>query len=175
MNDDLITLAKIGRLYGIKGWLRINSYTDPPDNIFRFQRFIIGQGQGKRMLEMDQVKEQGKAIIGHFLGYDDPQLARQLVGQELKVAESELPVLEKGQFYWHQLVGLQVQNLQGELLGRVIKILETGANDVLVVKADENSIDQRERLIPYLKDTVIIAIALDKAQIIVDWNTDYLA
>ena len=110
----------------------------------------------------------------HFKGYDDPETSRELVGLELSVEDSELPELEPGEYYWHQLVGLKVINLSGQLFGLVSKILETGANDVLVISPNQDSIDERERLIPYLKNSVVEEIDLEARTIRVNWEADYL-
>ena len=123
---------------------------------------------------MDQVREQGNALIAHFEGFDDLETAQQLVGTELQIAASELPELETDQYYWHQLIGLTVINTEGQVLGAVDRLMETGANDVLVVKATDESIDGHERLIPYLRDTVVRRIDLDQRNIEVEWGADYL-
>ncbi len=88
---------------------------------------------------------------------------------------SELPDLESGTFYWHELVGLEVTNLQGEILGTVSGLLETGANDVLVVQPTAHSCDQRERLIPYLMGQVVKQVSLNDVSLTVDWDIDYLS
>jgi len=91
------------------------------------------------------------------------------------VNSSELPDLESGTFYWHELVGLEVINLQGEILGTVSDLLETGANDVLVVRPNAQSCDQRERLIPYLMGQVVRQVSLNDVSLTVDWDIDYLS
>lgn len=174
-SDDLqVTMAKIGKPHGIKGWLRIHSYTDPDTNIGNYRNFRIKTDASHIELEMDQLKRQGNNLIAHFKGFDQPEKAQELVGMELQVGNTQLPDLENGEYYWHQLQGLSVINLEGQYLGVVEKLMETGANDVLVVRPDENSIDQVERLIPYLPDSVIKDINLNEAKIKVDWESDYL-
>jgi len=169
-----ITLGRVGKTHGIKGWLKLYSYTDPPSNITEYSEFIATRGQWHADLVMDQVRAQGKALVAHFEGYDDPEAAQALVGVELQVAVSDLPALEPDQFYWHQLTGLTVINGESQVLGVVDNILETGANDVLVVKGTETSIDRQERLIPFLRDTVIKKIDLEQGVIEVEWGADYL-
>ncbi|MEC7605667.1 MAG: ribosome maturation factor RimM, partial [Pseudomonadota bacterium] len=82
---------------------------------------------------------------------------------------------ESGTFYWYELVGLEVTNLQGEILGTVSGLLETGANDVLVVQPSERSCDQRERLIPYLAGSVVKQVSVSDVSLVVDWGIDYLS
>ena len=114
-------------------------------------------------------------MIAHFRGFDSPESARQLAGVELTVASTSLPGLDQGDYYWHQLEGLAVINLDGLRFGVVRQLLETGANDVLVVRPDATSIDERERLIPYVTGSVIRQVDLDAGTVTVDWQADYLA
>ena len=169
-----VTLGRLGKTHGIKGWLRLYSYTDPALNITEYRSFFASHEQWQQELVMDQVQEQGSKLIAHFEGYDNPEAAQQLVGAELQVDTDALPELESDEFYWHQLSGLTVINTDGQVLGRVDHLLETGANDVLVVQATETSVDEHERLIPYLRDTVVKKIDLDSGEIEVEWGVDYL-
>ncbi len=174
IDKEWVVLGEIGRVHGIKGWLKLISFTSPIENILDYSCFHATIGGRSQKLEIDEHRRQNKALLVHFKGYDDPEAARELTGTELKIANEELPQLERGEFYWHQLQGLKVINQQQQLFGRVSHLLETGANDVLVIKADEDSIDERERLIPYLIDSVIIEIDLQAQTIRVDWEADYL-
>jgi 16S rRNA processing protein RimM len=173
--QNLVTMARIGRLYGIRGWVKLISYTDPLENIREFRHLyarIAGQWQ---VLEMDQCKAHGKGLVAHFLGYDDPDLVRTLTGVELAVNATDLPVLEEEEFYWYELTGMKVMTADARVLGVVVKMLETGANDVIVVAATPDSIDDRERLIPYLPERVIKAVSREQRCITVDWDPEYLA
>jgi 16S rRNA processing protein RimM len=123
---------------------------------------------------MDEVREQGTEFIAHFEGYDSPEAARELVGIELQVLASVLPELDDDEYYWHQLTGLTVVNTKSQLLGQVTGLLATGANDVLVVRSTEGSIDDHERLIPFLRDSVVTKIDLVDRVIEVEWEADYL-
>ena len=174
-----VTLGRVGKTHGIKGWVRLYSYTEPAGNIAcyrRFRRIQPGRQSGPAQdeLEMDQVQTQGDHLVAHFVGYDDPDAAQRLVGVELQVSASELPELAADEYYWHQLIGLAVINQQGQLLGEVVSLLETGANDVLVIKPGQDSIDSHERLIPYLRESVVRAVDLDSGRLEVDWDADFL-
>lgn len=170
----LVTVGRIGRLYGIKGWLKLISYTDPQDNILGFPNLFASMGGQWQGIEMDQSKVHGKGLIAHFAGYDDPDEARSLTGVELAVHVSDLPVLDEEDFYWHELVGMRVVTETGQFLGTVAKLLETGANDVLVIAATEGSIDDKERLVPYLPERVVKLVSRAERRITVDWDPDYL-
>jgi 16S rRNA processing protein RimM len=168
-------MGRIGGPYGIKGWVKLIAYTDPRDNILTFRQWQARVGQQWLTLEMDAGKPHGKGLIAHFVGYDDPETARRLNDVELTVPAEELPPLEENEYYWHQLTGLQVITLSGQVLGQVDNMMETGANDVMVVAPTAESVDDRERLIPWLMDKVIREISLEQGRILVDWEPDYLA
>jgi len=172
--DLPVTMAKIGKPQGIKGWVRIHSFTEPKSNIGNYRIFHTRLESTSTEIEMDQIKQQGNVLVAHFKGFDLPEQSQELVGLELKVRKADLPILKTGEFYWHQLQGLNVVNLEDQNLGVVAKLMETGANDVLVVSASENSIDQIERLIPYLPDLVVKNIDLKQKIIKVEWEADYL-
>ncbi len=173
-NNAAVVLGRPGRVHGIKGWLKLISFTTPIENILDYSRFWVSIEGRKQEIEIDDFRRQGKALLVHFKGYDDPETAKQLTGIELSIASEALPKLENGEFYWHQLEGLRVVNQREQLFGRVSHLLETGANDVLVVAATEESIDDRERLIPYLPDSVLTSIDLESEIIVVNWEADYL-
>jgi len=173
--QGLVTMGRIGRLYGIKGWVKLISYTDPQDNILGFRHLQARVGGQWKPLEMDQSKAHGKGLIAHFAGYDDPDDAKTLAGLELAISVQELPDLAPEEFYWHELIGMQVETADGQMLGTVAKMLETGANDVLVVQPCKGSIDGRERLIPYLPERVVVAVSRENKRITVDWEPEYLA
>lgn len=173
-SGELVSLGRIGAPYGIKGWFKLVSYTQPRENILQYRQFT-GRLNGRlRALEMDEAKPHGKGLIAHVRGFDTPEDIRLMTGLELMVPLSELPELGGDDYYWHQLVGLLVQNRSGVMLGQVDSLLETGANDVLVVKPCEGSIDRHQRLIPWLPDQVVIKVDLASRQILVDWEADYL-
>ena len=176
--DSTLVLARIGKTHGIKGWVRLISFTSPETNVGNYRHF---QGASKGLksqtlaLEMDAYKLQGNGLIAHFKGYDDPEAARALTGMELAVGNDELPALPDGEYYWYELQGLQVVNPHGECFGEVKELLETGANDVIVVVPNQNSIDDQERLIPFLRERVVLEVDLSNKQITVDWEADYLS
>lgn len=173
--QELITMGRIGRLYGIKGWVKLISYTNPQDNILDFRHLLARIGNQWQPIEMDHCKIHGKGLIAHFVGFDDPDDVKNLTGVELAVRVDELPELGAEDFYWHELIGMRVVTESGQYLGMVSKLLETGANDVLVVQAVEGSVDGRERLIPYLFERVIKRVSREERCITVDWDADYLA
>ncbi len=171
---DFITLGQIGKPHGLKGWVKIVSFTDHKDSIREYRHLMARMDDQWTKLEMDLTRAQGKGLVAHFVGYDSPEVVKELVGAELAIASSQLPHLQPDDYYWHQLEGLTVVTVAGVVLGNVARLLETGANDVLIVQATQASVDDRERLIPWLPGTVIISVNLEQKYISVEWEADYL-
>jgi 16S rRNA processing protein RimM len=167
-----VVMGRIGAPYGIKGWVKLISFTDPTDNLLDYAQFWIPDGAGLREIEIDEARPQGDALVGHIKGCDDRDVTRLYTGLDLLLPKTELPELDEG-WYWHELEGLRVVNLDGEDLGVVDHLLATGANDVLVVRGDEASIDRTERLLPYVEEQVVMEIDLDARVIRVDWGKDW--
>ncbi len=173
-DENRITLGRVGRTHGVNGWVRLYSFTDPASNLADYRHVLICKGSREEQGEIDEVLTRGDHLVAHFVGYDTPGASQSLVGAELTVSSDVLPALGPDEFYWHQLLGLTVINRQGQLLGRVSRMLETGANDVLVVQPCKDSIDGHERLIPYLRGSVVFGVDLEKGTIGVDWSADFL-
>ena len=162
----LVTLGRIVGLYGVRGWVKVHSHTRPPAEILKYSAWRIGSNDEYRELALAESRPHGKAIVARFEGYTDREQAAELVGSDIAVSVSQLPPPGKGEYYWAQLEGLKVVNLAGQELGVVSHLIETGANDVLVVKGE------RERLIPYTTD-VIRNVDLDGGVLRVDWDAEF--
>jgi 16S rRNA processing protein RimM len=175
-SNEVMTVGKITGCYGIKGWVKIHSYTEPQENFLEFKQWHVQRRGELEPLVFDQGKCHGKGLVAHIKGVDDRTLAESYKGLSVVVPEAQLPGLEDGDYYWRQLQGLAVWCREnGEervLLGEVDYLIETGANDVLVVKANQESVDDRERLIPYLQGDTILRVDLQEGLIEVDWFLD---
>ncbi|MEC9483519.1 MAG: ribosome maturation factor RimM [Halomonas sp.] len=172
-SDDYVVLGKLTSPYGVKGWLRVYSYTSPMEGILDYAEWIV-QHQGVRQsLGLIQGRRQGKGLVASLEGVATREQAEQLAGAEVLLPKQALPELETGEYYWHQLEGLRVQTLNGVDLGRVDYLFETGANDVMVIKGDARSLDDRERLLPFLPDEVIRAVDLAAGTLTVDWDPEF--
>ena len=167
---QLIEIGEIKAVYGVKGWVKVFSYTRPIEQIFSYKSWLIGQNADKCQLE-DSNQRSNSGLIAKIKGIDDRTAAVTLIGKTIAIYQSELPELDN-EFYWSQLIGLEVFNSNGERLGQVAQMIETGANDVMVVKTDEIESKDDERLIPYAQ-SVVLSVELDDNRIIVDWETDY--
>ena len=172
-NGKYVKVARVGAPYGIKGWVKLISFSDPKENILSYRHFLTPQSNTLVGLEIDQSRVQGKGFVGHIKDCDDRDHTRAYTGKDLYIEKALLPELKEDEYYWYQLQGLRVLTLNGDDLGIVDHLLEPGANDVLVVKADKYSIDEEERLIPYLRGRVIDSIDLDLREIRVIWEKDY--
>ncbi len=173
---DLVVVGRITAVYGIKGWVKVHSYTEVAEDVFTYQPWYVKTAHGVKRVDIDEARPHGKSFAAHIKGVDDRTLAEQYAGSDVAVERALLPELDTGEYYWSQLENLVVISVydgQSLRLGRVSKLLETGANDVLVVVPDEQSIDQRERLIPYVPEQFILAIDLAAGEMRVDWDPEF--
>lgn len=176
--DELVVIGKITAVYGVKGWVKIHSLTEPMENFVSYQGYYLERADQWEAVEFDQIKRHSKGLVGLVEGVTNRDQAKRYCQCNIAVPASEMAKLDDGQFYWYQLEGLQVwtaepEGNKGSLLGTLDHMMETGANDVLVVKASKESIDKRERLIPYLPDQVIKNIDIDAGFITVDWDPEF--
>lgn len=171
--EQNIVVGRISGPYGIKGWIRIFSYTDPIEQILSYSPWQLRKGREDQSLTLHSAKRQGKGIVALPTGFADRTQAEALTGWEIEISRSQLPDLEDGEFYWHQLEGLLVINQNNEVFGVVDHLMETGANDVLVVTPGTGSIDDRQRLIPFVEKEVITGVDLGEGRILVNWDSDF--
>ncbi len=162
--DALISLGKISGVFGVKGWVKVHSYTDPREKIVKYGSWQIKHQGQWREVELTGGKCQGKTVVAKIAGLDDRDEAMLYHGDEIAIYPKQLDKLQQGEYYWHQLTGLKVVTTEGVELGTVHHLLETGANDVLVVRGD------RERLVPFTVGHAVIEVDLSAEQIIVDWD-----
>lgn len=171
-----VVVGKIATAWGVRGWVKVHSFTRPPERFLEFRKYYCLQGGQWQPLDLTECRVQGAGLVAHIAGCDDRDRAMQYHQCELGVDDAELPVLEEGDYYWHQLEHLRVISEAGGeavLLGEVDHLLETGANDVLVVRPCAGSVDQRERLIPYLPGQYVTAVDTQVGEIRVDWDPDF--
>ncbi len=173
-STNTIVVGKIGAPHGIKGWVRIISYTDQSDGIFDFSPWLLTvQGQEKEY-KVAEWKHQSKGSVARIEGVDSRDDADLIKNAEIHIFEKLLPNLEKDDFYWRDLVGLKVVTESGYDLGVVEQLFETGANDVLLVRANVNdAFGEKQRMIPYLYEQVIKQVDLEAKVITVDWDPGF--
>jgi len=166
--NDFIVVGKISGLYGVRGWVRVFSYTQPRENILTYKTWYLQEANGWIPFELESGRAHSKGVVAKLVGYDDRDRAIELQQKTIAIKREQLSELEEGDYYWDQLVGLRVTNLEDVELGIVDTLVETGANDVLIVKQDD-----QERLIPFVKDDVIKEIDLEAGMMVVDWDADF--
>jgi 16S rRNA processing protein RimM len=172
--ENQIVLGKVGAVYGIKGWLKIHSFTGETDAILDYFPWSLKLGNNTQTVEITDWRKHNKGLIVKVAKVDDRDQAQALVGSEILVSEATLPDLPQGDFYWRDLIGMSVMTTQGYDLGVVSDMMETGANDVLVVKANLNDgFSKKERLIPYLFEEVVESVSIENKQICVDWDPGF--
>lgn len=172
LDQELIVLGKIVSVHGLQGAVKIYSFTDPIDNILDYNEWVLRKADEKFTVKLEKGRLQGKILVAQLKNLIDRDEARKLVDYEICIPFDQLPVLDNSEYYWHQLIGLKVINLQGQLLGNIENLLETGANDVLVVKPTATSLDDRERLLPYI-DQCVLSIDLNAGEVKVDWDAEF--
>jgi len=164
----MVVMGKIVAAQGILGWVKVQTYTEYLDSLFDYDTWYAGDGQDWQPMRLLDGKVHGKVLVAKLEGVSDRTAAEKLKGRLIAVPRAELPEQEENEYYWSDLIGLPVQNLQGEMLGVVDNLLETGANDVLVVQGEHG-----ELLIPFI-ESVVQAVDLGGRMIRVDWQADYL-
>lgn len=164
---ERLIVGRIVGLFGVRGWVKVLSFTDPRDNVVRYRRWQLGQRGAWRGVKVEDGRAHGKGVVAKLEGCDDRDAATLLIGAEIAIEREQLEALAPGEYYWTDLIGLKVLTEQGVELGVVDHLFETGANDVLVVRGE------RERLIPYVRGQVIKAVDLGRGELRVDWDPDF--
>lgn len=165
-----IVLGRIVGVHGVRGWVKLHSDCRPREALLAHHFFFASRPKqdSQHPLTVVQSRVQGKSLVAKFDGIDDRDQAMTLIGLDLSVERSCLPDLPEGEYYWADLIGMQVINRADENLGQVAEIVETGANDVLIVRDGT-----QEHLIPFVLDHFIEQIDLKAREIRADWQTDW--
>ncbi|MGZ4955478.1 MAG: ribosome maturation factor RimM [Methylobacter sp.] len=162
-----ISVGKISGVFGIKGWVKVFSFTDPRENILTYSPWLLKKGDETKTVNVVDGQLQGKTIVAQLAGVNDRDQAASLMGWDIFITQDQLPKTAKGEYYWSQLIGLNVETIDGVQLGVVDSLLETGANDVIIVQGE------RERVIPFLQGQTVMNVDLDAGRIIVDWDPEF--
>ncbi len=164
--DSDVSIGKIAGVYGLKGWVKILSFTRPKENIIDYTTWYLGCGEQQIEKSVLECKVQGKGLIARLEDVSDRDQAIGLKNKEIFVRRTQLPDLEDGEYYWQDLIGLQVIDQDQKILGKVSKILETGANDVFVVSG------KKRILIPWVSGIYVEEINPEAGHILVKWQGD---
>lgn len=171
--EKLVVLGKITTVYGVQGWVKVHSFTEPMDNLLQYRQWRLRRDGETRQVDIVKMRVHSNGIVAQIKGVDDREVAREFAGFEILLSADQLPKLAVDEYYWHQLIGLKVTNQQGQLLGQVHSLQETGANDVMLVKPCSGSLDGRERMLPYLPEQFVLSIDLAAGEMLVDWDADF--
>ena len=169
-SDRNILLGKLGKPHGVKGFLYIHYYGEDAKNLSDYEGLFLDDGTS---VKVEKLLLQKDRVILKFHDTNSRNDADKLRDKELFILEGSLPVLDSNKAYYFELEGLKVKNLDNVDLGKIKEILETNANDVLVIEPTKNSIDEKERLVPYIKDSVVKKINKTDKTILIDWPEDY--
>lgn len=172
--QEKVVVGKLGASYGIKGWLKIFSFTEEPEGIFSYSPWFIKIRGEWQEVKVEDWKRHNKGWVAKLDGIDQREEVQALTNAEIAVDPEVLPALSGDEFYWRELIGMKVVTTQGYDLGLVDDLLETGSNDVLVVKANlKDAFGQKERLIPFLYEQVVINVDREAQRIEVDWDPGF--
>lgn len=164
--NNIVVMGRIVAPFGIKGWMKVKVFTETPDSLRDYPSWWVATRNGWQQHEVAEAEFHGKGLVARLEGLIDRTAVEALKGMEVGVPRDVMPEPEADEFYWTDLLGLEVVNTEGELLGKIEGLLETGANDVLVINGG------RERLIPYIA-SVVVAVDLPNRRMVVDWGVDY--
>ncbi len=163
-----MTLGRISGVFGVKGWVKVESYTEPRDNVVGFDVWTLQLRGVTHNIEVEEGQGHGSQVVAKLRGIDDRDRARELMGAEILVERDRLPPCAPGEYYWADLEGLEVVTVEGAKLGKVSHLIATGANDVLVAKDGG-----RERLIPFVLDDYVKDVDFESGCITVDWDPEF--
>jgi 16S rRNA processing protein RimM len=164
---DRVVVGKFGRPQGIKGLVRVISFTDPRENVLNYRNWFIQLRGVWHAIKHTDDSLMSPHLVTRIDGYPTRERVAELTNVPIAVAATDLPKLKQGEFYWHQLIGMRVIHEHGQVFGTVESLFATGSNDVLVV------VGEKRRLIPYLMDDVIQTIDTDRGVITVCWDVDF--
>lgn len=165
-NSTLVAVGRIGSPFGVRGWLRIGSATEPREGILGYSPWQVSLAGERRALVVEEGRRHGDGVVAKLRGFDDRFAAATLTGAEIAVYREQLPEPDEDEYYWCDLLGMRVRTADGREVGTVARMMETGANDVLVVTGE------REVLIPFLPGRVVTGVAREDGVITVEWDVD---
>lgn len=167
-DDNYLVVGRINGLHGVRGWVKVYSHTQPRENILTYTTWYLQRDGQWRPVQLEDGRTQGKGVVAKLQGVDDRDAAALLMETPVAIHREQLPQAAPGEYYWTDLEGLAVVNREGVHLGVVSYLMETGANDVLVVKEGGN-----ERLIPFVQGQFVLDVDLAAGVITVDWDPDF--
>jgi 16S rRNA processing protein RimM len=166
--QNLLHVGKISGVFGIKGWVKVFSFTGYREDILQYSPWLLKKNAAIKTVEVIAGQLQNQLVVAQIKGIDDRNAAEMLMGWEIFIDSAQLPAAKKDEYYWSDLIGLQVENIEGVILGVIDSMLETGANDVIVVQGEE-----RQHAIPFLQPQIVLEVDLAARKMRVDWDADF--
>lgn len=166
-STDWIIIGRFGRPHGIKGLITVISFTDPRENMLRYHPWYARVKNNWQPINIQHTETSTKGILARIEGYEEREEVATLTNVDIGIKKEQLPPLKAGEYYWHQLMGIQVINKEGIALGKITEIIPTGTHDVLVV------VGEKRHLIPYLQDQFVLGIDEENGLMTVDWDADF--
>ena len=161
-----VVLGQVGGAFGVQGWVRIQSYTDPPANILKYERWQLGRAGQWREVEVEDGKVTAKGVLAKLVGVETPEDAHLATGSEIAVTREELPKPAPGEYYWSDLEGLAAFGQNDQPLGRIEEFRATPAGTVVVIRGE------RQHWVPFVKER-IVSVDLDAGRVVLDWDADW--
>jgi 16S rRNA processing protein RimM len=165
--DKLTIVGRFGRVHGLQGFITVHSFTEPRNNIANYAQWYVNIAQQWQPLEIIKLEKVVKHILVQVAGYKDLEAVAVLTNLDIAIKQEQLPSLLPGEYYWHELIGMQVVSANSFVFGQITEIMPTGSNDVLIVQGE------RRHLVPYIPEQVIISIDREKRVIVADWDHDF--
>ncbi len=164
-DDKKIYLGKITGVHGVKGWLKIQSFSSPPENILNYPQWIINNQGEEDFYSIEKGRKQNNKIVVKLEKIDDRNTAESLINSKIQILRSDLPKLPNENYYWSDLVGLSVLNSEEKVIGKIESLIETGANDVMVIKTAKD----KRVLVPFVMHEIIKEVNVELNYIKIDW------
>ena len=156
-------MGRIRAPHGLKGWIKIQPFTQETQGLLDYPEWWVGSGDEWQQHRISESAVHGSTVVARLEGFTNREAAAGLRGKDIAVPRAVMPQNQEGEFYWNDLVGMEIFHRDARKLGLVTKILETGANTVLVVQGD------KELLVPFIED-VIVSVDLKARMVIVEWE-----
>jgi len=164
----MVVVGCVGAPFGVKGWVHVQSFTEPAENILSYKTWYLRKTTQWQEIKVKNARVHGKGFVAMFIGCENREAAAVLNHAEIGVPREALPALDPGEYYWTDLIGMTVVTKEGEILGEVKDLLETGSNDVLIVKGEK-----KEHLIPYIPKEYVLQVDINAKRMQVDWDPEF--
>jgi 16S rRNA processing protein RimM len=181
---NMVVMGRVVAPYGVYGWVKVKPDTEELDGLFDYDTWWLGKAGQWREMQVETAKIHTDLLLVKLAGVHDRDAALALKGMQVSIPRAMLPALSSAdEYYWSDLIGLQVSNTQGVNLGEVVDVFETGANDVVVVRTHQEATSTgtdktkktakpEEKLLPFIAD-VILKVDLQNKSMLVDWDADF--